>query len=152
MKPFFAIGLRAFIERQEGLRLAAYQDTGGVWTLGYGHTPARAGQIITLTQAHALLDSDITTAARAVADLVQVPLTLGRRGALIDFVFNLGEAALRTSTLLHLLNGGDYAGACAQFDRWDHCVVDGRMIADPGLLRRREDEQWCWNHGFFRNP
>ena len=32
--------LRADLQRDEGYRLSAYQDTGGVWTIGVGHTPA----------------------------------------------------------------------------------------------------------------
>ena len=31
------------IKRWEGLRLTAYQDSVGIWTIGYGHT-ARQGR------------------------------------------------------------------------------------------------------------
>ena len=56
--------------------------------------------------------------------------------ALVDFAFNCGCGAFAGSTLLKLLNAGDYPGAAAQFDVWDH--ASGKVVA--GLLRRREAE------------
>lgn len=51
-------------------------------------------------------------------------------------VFNVGSGNFATSTMLKLLNAGDYAGAAAQFDRWDYSA--GVQVA--GLLSRRQDE------------
>jgi lysozyme len=55
----------------------------------------------------------------------------------VSFVYNLGEGALAASTLLKLLNAGDYVGASEQFIRWDH--VGG--IENAGLLNRRKSER-----------
>jgi len=55
----------------------------------------------------------------------------------VDFAFNLGCASLNSSTLLHLLNAGDYHGAVAEFEKWDHA---GGEVAAQLLQRRQADE------------
>jgi lysozyme len=58
-------------ERFEGLRLTAYQDQAGVWTIGYGHTgpDVYRGLCITQNEACVLLLRDIATAERCVNGL-----------------------------------------------------------------------------------
>ena len=125
-------------EESEGCRLIAYQDSVGVWSIGYGHTRGVvAGMTCTQAQAEAWLREDILSAIADVNRLVKVPLTQGEFDALVDFDFNLGGGALRGSTLLRLLNGGDHAGAAEQFERWDR--AGGHVLA--GLLRRRLAEE-----------
>ena len=126
------------IKQFEGLYLKAYRCPAGVPTIGYGHTAGVAmGQTITQQQADDYLRRDVRQFERAVARLVTVPLTQGQFDALVSFAFNLGEGALAQSTLLRLLNTGDYAGAAAQFDRWNK--AGGRVL--PGLVRRRAAER-----------
>lgn len=125
-------------EESEGCRLVAYQDSVGVWTIGYGHTKGvHAGMTCTQEQAEAWLREDIASAIADVNRLVKVPLTQGEFDALVDFDFNLGGGALRGSTLLRLLNEGDHASAAEQFERWDR--AGGHVLA--GLLRRRLAEE-----------
>ena len=126
-------------ESFEGLELTAYQDIVGVWTIGYGHTgqEVHPGMTITQPQAANLLQQDIAGAGTSVNQLVTVPLTQNQFDALVDFTFNLGAKSLATSTLLRLLNGGDYQGAAQQFPVW--CHAGGVEV--PGLLRRRQAEQ-----------
>lgn len=127
----------ALIEEFEGLRVRAYQDGAGVWTLGYGHTENVApGQSETLGKAETDLVSDLATAEAAVRRLVAVPLTQGQFDALVSFTFNEGQKSLRMSTMLRLLNAGDYAGAARAFMSWD--VIAGQHSA--GLQRRRQAE------------
>jgi lysozyme len=92
---------------------------------------------ITQDQADALLLSDIAAAVTFVNQAVTVPLQQNQFDALVDFAFNLGRAALSGSTLLKLLNAGNFPGATAQFPAWDH--AGGQVVA--GLLRRRQAEQ-----------
>jgi lysozyme len=129
----------AITEQFEGCRLVAYQDQVGVWTIGYGHTGSgvASGLTITQDQADALLLSDIAAAVTFVNQVVTVPLQQNHFDALVDFAFNLGRAALGGSTLLKLLNAGNFSGAAAQFPVWDH--AGGQVVA--GLLRRRQAEQ-----------
>ena len=130
------------IKRHEGLRLHAYRDPVGVWTIGWGHTgDVKRGQSITLHQAESLLAHDVGLAARAVERLVTVPLNQGMFDALVSFVFNLGDGRLRDSTLLDRLNGQDYAAAAREFDRWVKGTVKGRKVSLPGLVKRRAEER-----------
>lgn len=126
-------------EQFEGLRLTAYQDSVGVWTIGYGHTgdDVHPGLTITQQQASALLLKDVASAVADVNRLVNVPLTQNQFDALVDFVFNVGGGNFASSTLLRNLNAGNYAGAAAQFPRWVHA---GNQIL-PGLVTRRKAEQ-----------
>lgn len=127
----------ALTEQFEGCDLTAYQDSGGVWTNGYGNTHGVVpASTITRQQAIADLHANIQNSVNDVNELVTVQLTQGEFDALVDFDFNLGRGNLATSTLLKLLNAGDFAGAAGQFDRWDRC--DGKVLA--GLLRRRQAE------------
>ncbi len=83
-----------------------------------------------------LLAAVLTTEA-AVNMLVTVPLNQNQFDALVSFTYNVGEGHLESSTLLKLLNQGDYMGAADQFLRWNK--VDGQIIL--GLVRRRHKEQ-----------
>lgn len=128
----------ALTESFEGVRLTAYQDQVGVWTIGYGHTSGvTPGMTCTQLQAEQWLLEDVQHACIVVRMNVSVPLTQGEFDALVDFVFNLGSGNFVSSTLLKLLNTGDYDDAAAQFPRWDR--AGGVEVA--GLLRRRIAEQ-----------
>ncbi|MHA7064050.1 lysozyme [Azospirillum argentinense] len=132
----------ALVRHFEGLYLKAYLCPAGVPTIGYGHTAGvRMGQTINGLQAEVFLRADMAEAARDVDRLVKVPLTDRQRGALASFVFNLGAGALQTSTLLRLLNQGDYAGAAGQFGRWVFATVNGEKVQLPGLVKRRAAEK-----------
>jgi len=111
-------GAKILIMR-EGLKLKAYKDTKGIWTIGIGHTGPEVveGLVITKEKAHELFRKDVTWAEDAV-NLVKVPLTQNQFDALVSFVFNVGAGAWKRSTMLKLLNVGDYVGASKQFDRW----------------------------------
>ncbi len=125
------------VEHFEGCELQAYQDSGGVWTIGYGHTQnVHQGMKITLQEAEIYAQRDLEIAETYVNALVIVPLTQEEFDALVDFVFNLGPESFKKSTMLELLNRGEYQLAAAQFDRWDRC--GGKILA--GLLQRRKAE------------
>lgn len=128
----------ALIRQSEGLRLRAYLCPAGIPTIGYGSTAGvQMGQTITAERAEQLLREDVRQFEAAVSRLVKVPLTQGQFDSLTSFAFNLGEKALEKSTLLRLLNAGDYSGAAAQFDRWVY--ASGKKL--PGLITRRAAER-----------
>jgi lysozyme len=128
----------SLIKSFEGLRLLAYRDAVGVWTIGYGATRGvKAGMSITKEQAERMLLNDVQRFEPEVERLVQVPLTGNQWDALVSFTYNLGAANLESSTLLRLLNRGDYAGAAGQFPRWNK--AGGKVLT--GLVRRREAER-----------
>jgi lysozyme len=122
----------------EGLRLTAYQDSVGVWTIGYGHTGPEVhhDQCISETEAETLLRSDLSSAVRAVRKAVQVDLAQHQFDALVDFCFNTGSGSFLGSSLLRYVNQGEFDNATAQFGRWVH--AGGKVL--PGLVRRRAAE------------
>lgn len=125
------------IKEFEGLRLQSYLCPAGKWTIGYGHTKtARPGQTITREQADQLLQADLAEYEACVQNLVKVPLTDNQFAALVSLAFNIGCAAFARSTLLKLLNQGDYHSAAQQFQRWAY--ANGKLL--PGLARRRQQE------------
>ncbi len=133
----------ALIKQFEGCRLTAYQDSVGVWTIGYGWTqpvdgkPIRAGMTIKQETAERLLKTGLVSYENDMSRLVKVDLTQGQFDALVSFTYNLGARSLSTSTLLRKLNAGDYAGASDEFLRWNK--AGGKVL--NGLTRRREAER-----------
>lgn len=129
---------QAMTERFESCRLIAYQDQIGVWTIGWGHTRGvYEGMTCTQEQADAWLLADIAIYEQDVNTHVKVEINQQEFDALVDFAFNLGNGALNGSTLLRLLNAGDFSGAAKEFKKWDH--AGGKIVA--GLLRRRLAEE-----------
>ena len=128
----------SLIKSFEGLRLKSYQDSVGVWTIGYGATRG-IGPNVTISneQAERMLINDITRFEPELDRLVKVPLNQNQWDALMSFTYNLGAANLESSTLRRLLNAGDYAGAAEQFPRWNK--AGGQVL--PGLVRRRAAER-----------
>ena len=119
------------IESFEGLRLNAYQDSVGVWTIGYGHTQGvQPGQTITQQQAQAFLQQDLGVAEAAVNKL-GLTLTDNQFAALVSFTFNLGAGNLNK-----LLKNG-LAAVPDRILLFDH--AGGKQL--PGLTRRRTAER-----------
>ncbi|MEP6568601.1 MAG: lysozyme [Acidobacteriota bacterium] len=119
------------IESFEGLRLNAYQDSVGVWTIGYGHTRGvKAGQTISQQQAQAFLQQDLAV-AEAPVNKLGLTLTDSEFAALVSFTFNLGA-----SNLKKLMNQG-LANAADRILLFDH--AGGKVL--PGLTRRRQAER-----------
>jgi lysozyme len=127
-------------EQSEGCRLKAYQDTGGVWTIGYGHTKGvYPGQVITQAQAEALLKLDIAYAEKCVNDHA-LPCTQGQFDALVDFVFNVGPSQFLNSHLYAYHKAGEYNKAAAEFSKWK--FDNGKVVL--GLVKRRGNEAACY--------
>lgn len=127
----------ALTKESEGCKLKAYQDTGGVWTIGYGHTGGvRAGQTITNEIAETLLRHDMEYAV-SVVNAHALPCTQGQFDALVDFVFNVGPSQFLASTLLKYHLAKQYDKAAAEFAKWRY--DNGKV--EPGLVVRRQKER-----------
>jgi len=125
------------IKTFEGCKLTAYLCPAGVWTIGWGRTTnVKRGDTCTQAQADAWLEQEYDAFERKVRSLVKVPLTANQMGALVSLAYNVGMGALGSSTLLRLLNAGQYDAAAKQFARWNK--AGGRVLA--GLTRRRAAE------------
>lgn len=143
------VGL-AKLKQWEGLRLAAYRDSAGILTIGYGHTSDAAmkvvaGQTITEGRADELLRIDLDDAEEAVSAKVKVTLTDNQFAALVSFAFNVGITAFAKSTLLRKLNKGDYAAVPSELARWNKS--GGKVV--QGLTNRRAAEAGLWASGAF---
>ena len=125
----------------EGCRLTSYKCPAGVWTIGIGHTHGvKPGQHITQAQADSLLRGDLLPCENYVNDL-GVSKTQGQFDALVDFCFNLGTAALGSSTLLKKIRAGARTVEIqVEFRKWVHSK--GNVL--PGLVKRREWEAKRW--------
>jgi lysozyme len=133
------------VKRWEGCKLTAYLCPARVWTVGYGATGPDVRQGVTWTQEQAeeRLERDLMGFGSRVDALVRVELGAGQMAALASLAYNIGIEAFRKSTLLRLLNAGDYKGAAAQFDRWNR--GGGRVL--PGLVKRRANERRLFEGG-----
>ena len=121
----------------EGLRLEAYQDSVGVWTIGYGHTKGVTPSMkITEAQANNLLKTELIEYQNYINDMVTVKLSQCEFDALVCWVYNLGPTNLRDSTLLKVLNQGVKFQIPEQFRRWN--IAGGKVL--KGLVRRRTAE------------
>ena len=126
------------IKQFECCKLKAYLCPAGVPTIGYGHTVGvQLGREITQKEANVLLDLDYAYYERQVEDMLKVDVNENQLGALTSFAYNLGVNALKKSTLLKLLNGGDPVSAAKEFDKWTK--AGGVTLA--GLVKRRAAER-----------
>jgi len=125
------------IKEFEGLRLDAYRDAVGVWTIGFGHTrTAREGMSVDRGEAHDLLREDLKWAENAVNQYVLVDLNQGQFSALVSFVFNVGVNAFISSTLLQVINDEEFNYVPRELTRWVYAGGDSLK----GLARRRVAE------------
>lgn len=122
----------------EGVRLEAYQDQRGIWTIGYGHTySAEPGKTCTIEQAKNWLFTDLMIADQAVNKSVAISVNQNEFDAMVSLAFNIGGSAFEHSTLVDMLNKHDIMGAANQFLVW--CKTNGQTNA--GLVRRRTAER-----------
>ena len=139
------------LKQWEGLRTNAYQDTGGVWTIGYGHTAAAGtpaphqGMVITASEAEDILLKDLTQYEAAVENNVKVKLNDNQFAALVSFAFNVGINAFKNSTLLKKLNQGNFDAVPTELMKWTK--AGGKKL--QGLVNRRRAEGYLWMEGAY---
>lgn len=133
----------ALIEEFEGFEPKPYLCPAGKWTIGFGDTRWNGKEVTSLTkpvtrqQAEDALRRRLQAFQMELDRLVNVHLNPNQNAALLSFIYNLGAQNLRKSTLLKVLNAGDYQEAANQFMRWNE--ANGKELA--GLTRRREAER-----------
>lgn len=127
----------ALIKKFEGIELEAYQDSVGVWTIGYGHTKGvKEGDNISLKQAEEMLEEELVEYEGYINNMVELGLEQNQFDALVAWVYNLGPTNLRESTLLKVLNQGLFDEVPFEIKRWNK--AGGQVL--NGLVRRREAE------------
>jgi len=127
----------------EDLELKAYLCPAGVWTIGFGTTvypdgtKVKKGDTCTAEQAKAYFAYDLKRFENAVNSGLIIAANQNQFDALVSLTYNIGEKALKKSTLLAKLNKGDFAGAAEQFAVWN--IGGGKVL--KGLVRRRAAER-----------
>lgn len=127
------------IKEFEGFSAIPYICPAGKNTIGYGHA-IQLGEFFTRIneeEAEDLLINDIAGAERCVNVCVESMINQNQFDALVSFVYNVGSGAFQKSSMLRMLNSGDYAGAARQFSRWINS--NGKPL--NGLIRRRKAEK-----------
>jgi len=136
------------IKKFEGCELKSYQDSVGVWTIGYGHTKGvEEGQEISQDEAEEMLASELDEYEGYINDMVECDLEQHQFDALVAWVYNLGPTNLRSSTMLKRLNANDLEDVPNQIKRWDK--AGGKVLA--GLVRRREAEALMFQNEDWRD-
>ena len=141
----YASALNFIKIKEGGLYLKAYQDSGGVWTIGWGSTydfdkqrKVLPGDKINQAQAQKWLEMETSKDAAEIKKLVKPYLNSNQLNALISFVYNVGINAFRNSTMLKLLNAGaDKQTVANEFDRW----IYDNGVKVQGLINRRIAEK-----------
>lgn len=133
------------IKSFEGLSLKPYLDPVKIPTIGYGTIKYPSGKAVSMkdaaiteSQATEYLEYEVNEKARAVESMVKANINDNEFSALVSFSYNVGINALKTSTLLKLLNAGaDRVAVADQFLRWNK--AGGKELS--GLTRRRQAER-----------
>jgi lysozyme len=136
----------------EAVVLHEYKDQAGIPTVCVGHVirPGDATLLadgVSLEDCMLLLHQDLGSAESEINTLVTVPLTQDQFDALVSWEFNTG--ALRVSTLLRVLNAGDYYAAASEFEKWNKRRDEktGALVIDAGLVARRQAEASLFRQG-----
>jgi len=120
----------------------SYRCAANKATIGYGSlklidgSPVKDNISITMQEAEDLLTHELKEYQGYINDMVNVPLKQNEFDALVSWVFNLGPSNLKSSTLLKVLNAGDYENVPEQIKRWNK--VNG--VINEGLVKRRKSE------------
>ena len=127
----------------EGLKLTAYQDSVGIWTIGYGNTfyedgkPVKKGDIITHNRAIELFNLIVKKFEVGVDELVTSLINQNQFDALVCLAYNIGLGNFKSSSLLKMVNKSpNDTTIYLQFLRWNK--AKGKVI--EGLTRRRMAE------------
>jgi len=133
----------AFIKSFEKLALNAYQDSAGIWTIGYGHIQGvKQGDSCTEEQADRWFLTDTAAKVKQVdIDTFDVPTTQNQFDAMCSLAFNIGSAAFCSSSATSWHRLKRYDKAADAFLLWDKAHARGELIEVPGLLNRREAER-----------
>ena len=125
------------IKKFEGCETTAYQDSVGVWTIGFGHTKGvEEGQTCSIEDAESMLADEMDEYEGYINNMVKVELQQHEFDSLVAWVYNLGPTNLSESTMLKVLNGGQFDRVPDEMNRWTR--AGGEIL--EGLVRRRQAE------------
>lgn len=144
---------KILLKRLEGLRTAAYKDSAGIPTIGYGNTyhpngtAVRMGDTITIAQADEYLTAILPTYEQVVRKTITAPLSQNQFDALVCFVYNIGGTAFINGSVDDKLNNGDVTGALTAWASYNKArnPNTGKLEVVRGLTNRRTAEIELFN-------
>lgn len=146
------------IQKWESCRLTAYRDTGGVLTIGWGHTSnagppvVKPGMRITQAEADRILVEDVQDTIKGLYSVhkasVLEGLPQGAYDALVSFVFNLGIGTYKAGTVDTLVEKGDPIAVARKMREYRY--DDGKVV--QGLINRRAQEASMYESAFQSPP
>lgn len=129
---------RDYIKGFEGLRLVAYKDSVGIWTIGYGHTGSevKSGYSITASQAESIFNKDISS-REAQLNKLGLKLNQNQYDAVMSFLFNIGFNKFLSTTLYKKIKANPSDPTIKdEFTKWVY--AGGKKL--NGLVARRNEE------------
>jgi lysozyme len=137
-----------FIKYEEKLELKAYQDSAGIWTIGYGTIeypdgkPVKQGQVVTMQRAEDLLRWQMDKKATGIVPLLMnTQLNQNQFDSILSFTYNVGYGALKSSTLLKKVNNNPNDPSIRdEFMKWNKITKNGQKVELLGLTKRRKRE------------
>lgn len=136
---------RMVLMLREGVRLKAYRDVKGIWTIGAGHCSVAGPPhvwpwtTITTAQADEIFARDLIPFEDAVNKALKRSVPQGSFNALVSLCFNIGPGGFAGSSVVKQINLGNMQEAANDFLLWDH---------PPQLLERRKEEREQFLRGF----
>lgn len=136
-----------FIKSLEGCKLNAYQDSAGIWTIGYGiiqyedGTPVKKGDMISQQRANDLLEYEVDKKTKSLAAYLPDGLKQNQIDSLISLCYNIGVGAFAKSTLLKKIKSNPNDPTIREaFLMWNKAKVKGKLTVVDGLTARRTKE------------
>jgi GH24 family phage-related lysozyme (muramidase) len=129
-------GRRLLMER-EGVKLTAYQDSKGIWTIGVGHTSVAGpptvtpGLTITREEVEEIFERDIAKFENGVSARLKREVNQHQFDALVSIAYNIGLGGFGGSTFLRHINDGLIEAAADAILMWNK---------PPEIIGRRRAE------------
>ncbi len=131
------------IQHFESCRLESYQDSKGIWTIGWGNTQyenglsVKKGEVITQQRADELFKTIVSRFDSGVTKRIRSTVTQNMFDALVSFTYNCGFRNLDESTLLKKVNKNpNDISIREEFMKW----INKGSSFERGLTRRRKAE------------
>ena len=156
-----------WIEEREGFVAHAYvdghaADGSPLYAIGNGTqiypdgTRVQKDDVCTKEQAKVWRDFRISSDWAHIQQLVTVHLTDGQATVLLSWCYQFNVAKFTTTTMFKKLNAGDYEGAALSLMQWNKTTVNGVLVENAGLVKRRKMEFEIWHgrdpHGLIIAP
>lgn len=140
------------IIKLEDLKLVAYLDSKGIWTIAIGITkingkPVYKGMICTKEQAikwcSDYIDSDIKELSKWCIEN-NIELESNQAGSILCFTYNAGFPSFRKSSMAKEIIKNNFDLAAKAFEKWDKIRIGEDLVFSIGLFNRRMIEGKCF--------